>query len=107
MAILNSSYKDKIMYLDTWQIIRVKVSFITTSRDFRFETEKNEQNSSLIKVFRVTEARVSELPLYFIVIFRQIILLGTLHHYSGFRGCHLTLRSVAIVVHSTTHSLTV
>lgn len=53
VAIRSSSYKDKIMYLDTWQIIRVKVSFITTSRDFRFETEKNEQNSSLIKVFEL------------------------------------------------------
>lgn len=34
LAILNSSYRNKIMHLDTWQIIRVKISFISTSRGF-------------------------------------------------------------------------
>lgn len=35
LAILSSNHRDKIMQLDMWQIIRVKVTFISASRDFR------------------------------------------------------------------------
>lgn len=40
VAIRSSSYKDKIMYLDTWQIIRVKVSFISICTVFRGRSTK-------------------------------------------------------------------
>lgn len=51
LTILNSSYRSKVMYVkDTWQIIRVNVSFISTSVDSRSGAHGNEQNCSLIEV---------------------------------------------------------
>lgn len=50
LTILNSSYRSKVMYLDTWQIIRVNVSFISTSVDSRSGVQRNEQNCNLVEV---------------------------------------------------------
>lgn len=49
LTILNSSYRSKVMCLDTWQIIRVNVSFISTSASSR-RAQGNGQNCSFIEV---------------------------------------------------------
>lgn len=48
---------------DTWRIIRVKVSFTSTSRGFRSGTEGNQQNCRLVEVLGLTEIRAIEVRL--------------------------------------------
>lgn len=49
LTVLNSSYRSKVTCLDTWQIIPVNVSFISTSASSR-RAQGNGQNCSLIEV---------------------------------------------------------
>lgn len=44
---------------DTWRIIRVKVSFTSTSRGFRGGTEGNQQNCRLVEVLDLQRYELS------------------------------------------------
>lgn len=47
------------MHLNTWRIIRVKVSFTSTFKGFRSGTERNEQNCSFVEVFDLQRYELS------------------------------------------------
>lgn len=47
------------MHLNTWRIIRVKVSFTLTFRGFRSGTQRNQQNCSPVEVLDLQRYELS------------------------------------------------